>query len=75
MRTTLVIDDDLLAVAKSLARDRSQSVGEVISELARRGLDATPRVGTSSTGFPVFNVRKGARPITSDDVKKIEDDF
>ncbi|MFO7534651.1 MAG: type II toxin-antitoxin system VapB family antitoxin, partial [Kiritimatiellia bacterium] len=35
MRTTLSIDDDLLAAARSLARAKSQSLGQALSELAR----------------------------------------
>ncbi|MBM3266039.1 MAG: antitoxin [Candidatus Sericytochromatia bacterium] len=45
MRTTLNIDDDVLAAAKERARRERRSAGEVLSELARRGL-------TASTGGP-----------------------
>lgn len=38
MRTTLQLDDDVLASARVLARQRGESLGAVISELARRGL-------------------------------------
>ena len=38
MRTTLAIDDDVLAAAKELAAAERKSVGEVISALARRAL-------------------------------------
>ena len=38
MRTTLSLDDDVLAAAKVLARQRKQPIGSVISELARQGL-------------------------------------
>ena len=75
MRTTLSIDDDLLAAAKSLARSKSQSIGRVISDLARRGLSATPRVNTQgAVGFPTFRVDPDARPITLEDVRKDEDE-
>jgi len=75
MRTTLSIDDDLLAAAKSLARSRSQSIGRVISDLARRGLSATPRLNEKNLkGFPTFRVPKDAKPITLEDVRKDEDD-
>jgi len=39
MRTTLDIEDDVLAAAKALARRQRKSAGTVISELARRGLN------------------------------------
>jgi hypothetical protein len=38
MRTTLDIDDDILQAAKELARAEKKTAGQVISELARRGL-------------------------------------
>ena len=38
MRTTLAIDDDVLAAAKALAELQDRSLGEVISDLARRAL-------------------------------------
>jgi hypothetical protein len=38
MRTTLSLDDDVLASARVLARQRGESLGAVISELARKGL-------------------------------------
>lgn len=42
MRTTLTIDDDVLAVAKDLARQTGKTAGEVISELARQALVGEP---------------------------------
>ena len=38
MRTTLDIEEDVLFAAKDLARRKKQTVGKVISELARKGL-------------------------------------
>jgi hypothetical protein len=76
MRTTVTIDDDLLAAARSLAQAESVSVGKAISALARRGLEATPRVrkGRGGAGFPTFSVPQGAHPITLEDVRKAEDE-
>ena len=39
MRTTINIDDDVLFAAKELARRDGNSIGAVISELAREGLN------------------------------------
>jgi hypothetical protein len=41
MRTTLDIDDDVLAAAKELAKAQNSTAGEVISELARKALTST----------------------------------
>ena len=38
MRTTLDIDDDVLQAAKELARRERKTAGQILSELARRGL-------------------------------------
>lgn len=38
MRTTLDIDDDLLAAAKEIARRERKSAGQVVSGLMRKGL-------------------------------------
>ena len=43
MRTTLAIDDDVLAAARHLAGRERRSVGEVISALARQGLNKGAR--------------------------------
>lgn len=63
MRTTLVIEDDVLEAARSLAEAEGKSLGAVVSELARRGL--APRAQAAvDDGFPVFSTSPGAKPIT-----------
>ena len=47
MRTTIDLDEDILRAGKSLARQRSKSLGKVISELARIGMAAGSRSGES----------------------------
>ena len=42
LRTTLQIDDDVLEAARCIAADERVSVGEVLSRLARRGLEPRP---------------------------------
>ncbi|HEX7182332.1 MAG TPA: antitoxin [Thermoanaerobaculia bacterium] len=69
MRTTLVIEDDVLEAARSLAEAEGKSLGEVISELARRGLAPQPQEGTEER-FPVFLVSPGAKPITLEMVQR-----
>ncbi len=41
MRTTLELDDDLVTTAKHMARQQGVTLGEVISELARKSLSAS----------------------------------
>ena len=42
VRTTLQIDDDVLEAARCIAADEGVSVGEILSRLARRGLEPRP---------------------------------
>lgn len=75
MRTTLDIDDSVLAAAKEIAGARNSSAGAVISELARKGLAQTSsRAGHKKSGFPVFSVPANAKPLTSATVKSILSD-
>ncbi len=74
MRTTINIDDDILATVRSLARSRSVSVGTIVSELIRKSLQPSLRVGKRNN-LPVFSVPLNAHPITLEDVKKIEDEW
>jgi len=73
MRTTLRIDDDVLDAAKSVARSTDRTIGEVISELARRGLAPAPQKETDE-GFPVFSVSSDAKPITPEMVRRALDE-
>ena len=73
MRTTLSLDPEILSAARQIAAARSTSIGAVISELARRGLETRAKIGTRR-GFPVFQVSKGARPLTPEDVRRDDDE-
>lgn len=73
MRTTVTIDEDVLAVARSLAARNGTSLGKAISALARRGF-RRPRIDEDD-GIPVFRVAPDAAPITSEDVRKALGDW
>jgi hypothetical protein len=68
MRTTLVIDDDVLAAAREIAEHRGVAIGTVISELSRQGIEATKRPTRMHGRVPTFSGRMGAPPITSEAV-------
>ncbi|CAN5334597.1 antitoxin [soil metagenome] len=74
MRTTLSIDDEALAAARKLAAARNQSLGQVVSDLMRRGLAARTAYAPNEDGFPVFGVAEDSPPITLEDVKRDEDE-
>lgn len=73
MRTTLSLDDDVLEAARALARADDRSLGEVISELARRGLRPTAQVADRD-GFPVFRVSRDAPSVTDEHVRRAMED-
>jgi hypothetical protein len=65
MRTTLDIDDDVLQAAKEIASSRRLTAGQVLSELARKGLSPPARSAVRSrNGVPVLPPRPpgSARP-------------
>ena len=74
MRTTLNIDDEILEAARSLAGERRLSVGAVLSELARRGLQQQAAPLRTRKGFPVFDVSRNSPPLTLERVKQHEDE-
>ena len=74
MRITLEIDAAVLAAAKKIARTRGQTIGEVISELARKGLEGDKRPsGQQHAPFPVFDVPSDAEALTVQSVEAIID--
>ena len=73
MRTTVTIDDDVLAVARALAVRQSSSLGSALSELARRGFKGAD--AAEDDGVPVFRIAADARPITSEDVHRALDEW
>jgi hypothetical protein len=74
MRTTLDIDDAVLASAKQIARARGQTTGMVISELARKGLEDNWPPRHQYRQFPVFEVPATAEALTIQCVEAIVDD-
>lgn len=75
MRTTLAIDDDVLAAARALAEEQHKSMGEVISDLARRSLAPPSPPLKFRNGFPLLPVRPGSKPVTLELVNKLRDEL
>lgn len=75
MRTTLEIDDDVIASARELARLKNQGLGRAISDLARRGLmpDSSPAIEMQD-GIPVWMHKPGAVAVTSEMVRGLADE-
>jgi len=64
MRTTISVDDDVFEAAQALAASSGKKLGQVLSQLARRGLRAELKVGRKN-GLPVFEVAADAPVIPS----------
>lgn len=75
MRTTLRLDEDVLAAARALAQQQDKTLGEVVSELARRGLQPVAATATVRNGIRLLPVREGARPATLELVNRLRDEL
>jgi hypothetical protein len=75
MRTTLAIDDDVLAAAKEMAATERKSVGEVISSLARTAMCPTLSGYNTRNGVPLLPVRPGAPRVTSELVRQLQEEL
>ena len=73
MRTTLSLDDDVLLAAKAIAGQQGRSLGEVISELARRSLQR-PVSTAERNGIPLLASRTDSPPVTMDLVNALRDE-
>ena len=73
MRTTLELDDDLVREAKVLANKQGVSLGQLISELARKSLPATARPKFRN-GVEVFHSASGARRVDLEFVNRLRDE-
>lgn len=71
MRTTLDLDETVLAAARALARDTGVSLGAAVSDLARRGL--RPSANRPPSGFPVFEHAADEPAMTLDIVNQHRD--
>ncbi len=74
MRTTLSIDDDVLAAAKGLAAVQHRSVGEVLSALARQALKPATGGGNERNGVPLLVPRSGT-VVTPELVNQLRDEL
>ena len=79
MRTTLQLDDDVLAAARVLARQRRRSVGDVISDLARQALSGAVDGGAQNvlerrSGLPQLPVTACGGVVDLERVNQLRDE-
>ena len=72
-RTTIDIPDEAYYIAKAIARDQNRSLGRVVGELILQPATGSKgaSIKMSDYGFPTFHC---ARPVTTDDVKALDDE-
>jgi len=71
MRTTLDLDDDILAAARSIAAARKQTMGKVVSDLVRRSL--VTKLKKAPSGLPLLPRRPGVI-VTNELIDKLRED-
>jgi hypothetical protein len=73
MRTTLNLDEDVLRVARRVAQERGQSLGQVVSDYFRKALEPRGVPESERNGIPLLPRRPGSRPVTPDLVRELLD--
>jgi hypothetical protein len=79
MRTTLTLDDDVLAAARVLARQRKQPIGSVISALARQALGTAHHTNNlpsaaKRNGLPLLPIQPQGSAVDLELVNSLRDD-
>jgi hypothetical protein len=72
VRTTLDIDDDLVQVARDLARQRRSTMGQIVSELIRKAITPGGQP-TTRNGVPLFTPKPGAKKPNLELVNRLRD--
>jgi hypothetical protein len=73
MRTTIDLEDDVLLAAKEIAKQRGNTLGQVLSDLARQALTRRTSVSTKQ-GLPLFPVQPNAGVVTPELVSRLRDE-
>lgn len=74
MRTTLLIDDDVLESARDLAQRDRRTVGQIVSELARKGLRADNPPPRYRNGIRLLPTRPDSGVVTMELVNRLRDE-
>ena len=73
VRTTLDISDEAYYIAKAIARDQNRSLGRVVGDLILQSSKGAKgaSIEMSDYGLPTFRC---ARPVTTEDVRALDDE-
>lgn len=75
MRTTLMIDDDVLAMAKAFAQQQHKTIGQVISEFARQSLIRQTQPLQERNGIPLLKASANPQVINLEVVNQLRDEL
>ncbi len=73
MRTTVDLEEDILLAAKEIAKRRGNTLGQVISDLARQALIRRSSI-SKKHGLPLFPVQPDAGVVTLELVNRLRDE-
>lgn len=73
MRTTLNIEEDVLRAAKEIADQRGMTVGQVLSDLARKSLTRKSPVSKKHK-LPLFPIQTDAQVVTLELVNQLRNE-
>jgi hypothetical protein len=71
MRTTINLDDDVALIVKQYAENRALALGKAVSELVRRGFNAS-RPTRTVNGLLVFDLPPDSPRVTTSKVRELE---
>ena len=74
MRTTLTIDDDVMAVARQRAAANDEPLGKAVSDLMRKGLSIREESPTYEHGIRLLPIKPGARSATLNETIELRDE-
>ncbi len=74
MRTTLDIEDDVLEIAKGVARHQCVSLGKAVTLLIRKGIQPLEQKTILRNGLRVIRRSAAASPVTLEIVNKLRDE-
>lgn len=74
MRTTVDLEEDVLAAAKELAAARRIPMGRLISDLLRTAMAPKRRPDQIRNGVPLLPATPGRGPVTMSLVNRLRDD-
>ena len=75
MRTTVSIDEDVLLAAKSQAAREQKTIGEVLSQLARKGLQRETPARKKRNGIPLLPTNGNSKLVTMELVNRLRDEI